>query len=292
MGPRLLLGWATAIVIWWGFAFWPAGDSTSWLAVAQSACFGSLPGGLPATQGWIMLTLAPLMLLAVIVTVYGVEIRAAWPRLWRTGGWRLAAVVLTVTFSVEAVWAAARVEADVRRRSVSFSATLEGPLPEAYPRTRLPLPELSLVDQHGGSFANDRLRGQPSVVSFVFAHCQTLCPAIVTTIKRAALAPEFTGVRTVLITLDPWRDTPSALPAMAKAFGLSDLASLVSGDPAAVEVALDAFDVARSRDLATGEVAHVPLVVIVDAEGQVAYRFNNPPAEWIVEGVRRLRAGL
>ena len=32
--------------------------------------------------------------------------------------------------------------------------------------------------------------------------------------------------------------------------------------------------------------------MIVDGDGRVAYRFSNPPAAWIVEGVRRLRPGV
>jgi cytochrome oxidase Cu insertion factor (SCO1/SenC/PrrC family) len=72
---------------------------------------------------------------------------------------------------------------------------------------------------------------------------------------------------------------------------LPERARFLSGDPAEVCRLLDALQVARERDLRSGDVSHVPLVLLVDDQGRVAYRFSNPPAAWIVEGVRRLRRG-
>jgi hypothetical protein len=37
-----------------------------------------------------------------------------------------------------------------------------------------------------------------------------------------------------------------------------------------VEAALDAWDVPRTRDLATGEVTHPSLVYVIDAAGRIA----------------------
>lgn len=292
MGPRLLLLWALSVVIWWGFAFWPTSpDAQSWLAIAQAACFGSLPGGLPAVQGWMMLTMAPLMLLSGIGVVWGREIATTLPVLLRTPRWRAAAVLLTCAFGLETVWAVSRVESSARLNAVSFASTLTEPLPEDYPRGSSPAPAINLVDHQGRPFTLATTTGRPVVVSFVFAHCQTVCPAIVTTIKAAAARMAPGAFATVLITLDPWRDTPAALPTMATAFGLGEHAYLLSGEPETVGGVLDGFGVARERSATTGEVAHVPLVVVLDGQGQVAYQFNNPPTEWVVEGVRRLQSG-
>jgi hypothetical protein len=54
---------------------------------------------------------------------------------------------------------------------------------------------------------------------------------------------------------------------------------------------LDGFSVARDRSESTGDVAHAPLVVVLDGEGRIAYQFNNPPADWVVESVRRVQSG-
>ncbi len=48
---------------------------------------------------------------------------------------------------------------------------------------------------------------------------------------------------------------------------------------------------ARERDLRTGDVSHVPLVMVLDDEGRIVYRFLNPSVEWIVEAVRRVERG-
>jgi protein SCO1/2 len=290
-GAALLLLWALAVVSWWGFAFFPTppGDD-SWIALAQSACFGSVPGGLPAVQGWMMLTLAPLLMLVALVTAFHGDLRAALPQVARSPAWRLAALALASAFAVEAGWAVTRVARENRIASVSFAPRDIGPLPERYPRTAVVVPAFRLVDQRGRAFDAAMLKGRPTVLSFVFAHCQTVCPILAHNLVAAARRMEPGAAQMALVTLDPWRDTPAALPALAERFALPADAHLLSGDPADVCRLLDTLQVARERDLRTGDVSHAPLVLIVDAEGRVAYRFNNPTVDWIVEGVRRVRA--
>ena len=68
-----------------------------------------------------------------------------------------------------------------------------------------------------------------------------------------------------------------------------DGARLLSGAPDDVCRLLDTLGVARTRDLQSGDVNHAPIVMVLDRAGRIAYTFNNPPAEWIVEAVRRCR---
>lgn len=291
-GAWLLVLWAVAVLVWWGLAFFPTppGDD-SWLASAQATCFGSLPGGLPAATGWMMLTLAPLLMLAAIVTAFRDELRTAWPSLRRARSWRALGAMLAVLGALEIGLAGLRVERASRIAGVSFSSAITEPLPADYPRTSDPVPAFALVDQHGGPFDAATLSGSPTVLSFVFAHCGTVCPALERTLAEASrtLGGE---ARIVLVTLDPWRDTPATLASAVAASPLPADARFLSGDPDEVCRLLDAMQVARERDLRTGDVSHVPLVMIVDGDGRVAYRFSNPPAAWIVEGVRRLRPGV
>jgi len=287
---RLLVLWAAAVAVWWGFAFWPtpAGD-TSWIAAAQGACFGSVPGGLPATEGWMMLTLAPLLMLACLVTAFHGDLADSLPALLRRPAWRAALVVLAVVFAVEGAWAALRV-ADARRFAVAYSPRIGEPMPAEYPRADIPVAPFRLVDQDGQPFASAMLTGRPAVLSFVFAHCTSVCPALARTLRNATdtLGPGRTQL--ALITLDPWRDTPAALPEVARRWSLPAGTHLLSGPPDDVCRALDDLDVARERDLRSGDVSHVPLVLVIDRRGRIAYRFVNPPASWIVEAVRRVEA--
>jgi cytochrome oxidase Cu insertion factor (SCO1/SenC/PrrC family) len=287
----LLVLWCVAVLLWWGFAFLPAppGDD-SWLAAAQAACFGSLPGGLPAVQGWLMLTLAPLLLLATLLAAFHHDLRMSLPELRGSGGWRALALVLACLAAAEAGFAAMRIDRAMRIASISFSPAPTEPLPEGYPRTAEPIPPFTLIDQHGVAFTSSALRGRPTVMSFVFAHCRTVCPALLTTLGTAsrALGPD---AAIVIVTLDPWRDTPAALATLAGSSPLPADARWLSGDPDRVCRVLDQLQVARERDLRNGDVTHVPLVFVLDDEGRIAYRFNNPPAEWVVESVRRVQQG-
>ena len=291
LGARLLVLWAVAVLVWWGFAFFPTppGDD-SWIAVAQAACFGSLPGGLPAVQGWMMLTLAPLMLLVTLLAAFHADLRQVLPLLRRSRAWRGLALLLAVCGVVEVGFAAARVERAARIAAVSFAPTPREALPDDYPRAADPVPPFSLVDQRGGVTDESWFHGAPTVVSFVFAHCQTVCPVLLQTLALAAseLGPD---TRLCVVTLDPWRDTPGTLAGVTASWPLPPGARLLSGEPDAVAGWLDRMGVARERDLRTGDVSHVPLVLVLDAEGRIAYRFQNPPADWIVEGVRRVRRG-
>jgi len=288
-GAVLLVVWLVAMVLWWGFAFVPGNAAPdSWIAAARAACFGSTPDGLPAGYGWMLLVGAPLMLFGVMCVAFGEELRGGWQLLSRSTAWRLVAIVLATTFVAEVGWAAIQVDRAFRVSRVSFEPLVSEGLPPHYPRLAQALPEFDLVDQTGAPFDQTMLRGTPTVVSFVFAHCQTVCPVLAQNTKKAIARIGEDRVRLVLVTLDPWRDTPAALASLAEHWGLPGNARLLSGDPERVGALLDAFDVARERNETNGDVVHPPLVYLVDGEGRVAYRFNNPPVDWIVEGVSRL----
>lgn len=129
------------------------------------------------------------------------------------------------------------------------------------------------------------------MLTFAYAHCETMCPVIVQTVRRAAetLGPE--AASTVVVTLDPWRDTPRSLPGLHESWHLDRLrdAQVLSGPVTAVTAVHEDYNVGAVRDTSNGEISHPALVYVLDARGRIAYRFNNPPAAWIVDAVRRLR---
>jgi len=181
----------------------------------------------------------------------------------------------------------------IGRRSsgiASAHGTESNAFPADYPRGVTPCPEFQLVDQTGAAFDPSRLRGGPAIVVFVFSHCQAICPGLVHEVREAIQALGSDPVQLVMITIDPERDTPDTLPQIAKDWQLGPEEWLLSGPSTQVERLLDSFDVARERD-ANGQVAHPPLVVVLDPEGRQAYRLNAPSAGWIVEAVRRSRKG-
>jgi len=95
----------------------------------------------------------------------------------------------------------------------------------------------------------------------------------------------------VIITLDPWRDTPSTLARMTETMKLPANAHILSGPVEAVNKTLDDYAVARQRDEKTGDVVHPAMTYIIDGEGRIAYTFSNAPSSWLAEAVRRIRNG-
>jgi protein SCO1/2 len=285
------LGWLAATTLWWALALAPLPVPPEWLDRARAVCFGSAPGGLPDSWGWMLLALGPLSLLAFLVAVWHRDL-AAWSR-------RLSASAAGIAFLASLAappllamfWLADRVEA--RERGLSASTALaadEGDrLPAAYPRASDPAPAIELVDQRGENFSSSEFAGRPALVTFAYAHCQTVCPGLVYAVRGAA---EQLGDRAtpVVITLDPWRDTPSSLPALARAWGFdrSPGLRLLSGEIEEVLAVQHGYGMQPSRDAATGEIGHPGLVFVLDPEGRIAYRFLNPPASWLVDAVGRL----
>jgi len=160
-------------------------------------------------------------------------------------------------------------------------------MPADYPRQARVLPAFHLVDERGEPLDTGAPAGRPTILSFVFAHCRVMCPTLVEDTRRAAerLGPE--RVRLLWVTLDPERDTPDSLAGMAEAWRLPEGGHVLSGDPAEVGRMLDTLGVARMPDEAN-DFVHPPLVFVLDDAGRLAYTFNGPPVDWIVEGVERV----
>jgi cytochrome oxidase Cu insertion factor (SCO1/SenC/PrrC family) len=128
------------------------------------------------------------------------------------------------------------------------------------------------------------------VVTFVFGHCQTLCPLVVTSVVRAL--PDPAAGRALLVTLDPWRDTPGTLPGVARRWALPPGVHLLSSRSAEEVLAVvRAYGVPFERSETSGDIVHPGLVYLIDAQGRLAYTFSNPSPAWIREGLRRLGGG-
>lgn len=282
------LAWFAIAAGWWALAFAPLPMPDAWLAAARSVCFGSLPDGLPATWGWMLLWLAPTAVLAFLVAVWGRPLGSALATLARRGPGIVLLVALAGTLVVGLFRVGDRVAA-ARRAAATPEAATE-PLPEAYPRTADPAPPLSLVDQTGAPFDLASTRGRPVFVTFAFGHCATVCPLLVGALREARASYPGPPPPAVVVTLDPWRDTPRALPGLARAWdldaGRGEL--LLSGLPADVVAAAEAWEVGFDRDEKTGQITHAGLVLVLDAEGRIAYRFLGPPAHWLVTAASRL----
>jgi cytochrome oxidase Cu insertion factor (SCO1/SenC/PrrC family) len=269
-GILLLAACLLVTAAWWALALAPVQDPPPWLAVARSVCFGSTPSGLPDTYGWLVLTLAPGSMLVGIFGVWGRDI---------------ASVVL---LAAGTVWAAARVAEGLAIANTSYEPLASASMPDNYPRLDLEPPAFRLVDQDGEIYTPEKLRGHVTLVTFAFAHCQTICPVIVTTLRNTVARMGSAAPQLLVVTLDPWRDTPSRLAQMHGDWALPAGAHILSGEIGDVTAALDGFNVPWQRNENDGDVVHPPLIYVIDANGRIAYGFNNPSVDWLIDASTRL----
>lgn len=176
------------------------------------------------------------------------------------------------------------------------AATGELPFPAERLRTSFAAPSLSLVDQDGQPVSLEALRGRVIMVTGVYSTCGYTCPMIMAQAKAAvsALSPaEREQVTVVAVTLDPQHDTPEQLRKMAEAQHVTaPLYRLSTGEPAAVERALDDLQIARERDPKTGVIDHANLFLLVDKRGKIAYRLTlgGRQERWLTQALRVLVA--
>jgi len=277
-----LLGVSAA---WWALALWPAGDAPpDWLTRARWVCFNAASDGLPDASGWMLLIGQPLGMLAVLMVVWGDQVRAGMRAAQRSRAGFAAVTACALLL------AGGLVASGVRVIGVAAAgpAALDAALPDTYPRLDRTAPAISLVDQRGERLSVESLRGRPALVTFAFGNCTTVCPAIVEQVVAAqqrlkdrardgqidaAAVP-----RVVIVSLDPWRDTPSRLAHLGSHWNLDDDAYVVTGAVDEVEAVLDGWNVARDRDPDTGDLTHASLVYILDARGAIAFAARGDTA--------------
>lgn len=131
--------------------------------------------------------------------------------------------------------------------------------------------DASLTDQDGRGFRLDSLRGEPVLVTMFYTSCKYVCPLIVDSARGVdhALGPDRrAGLRVLLVSMDPARDTPAALRAVVDQRRLDVprwlLARTSPDDVRRLAAALGV----RYRALADGEFNHTSLLVLLDRDGR------------------------
>lgn len=281
---------------WWALALWPTpGAPPPWLARARWVCFNVGPSGLPDAAGWLQLVGEPAGLVAVLWVGWRGALRRGLRELFARRWGRAFFAVCALSIGVGLAAAVARVVTGAPFDETAGAALAAELPPATYPRQDRPAPELGLVDQRGDVLALSRLRGRPALVTFAFGHCETVCPSLVREVRAAQQlvrergAPEQRVPRIAVVTLDPWRDPPARLPALAKSWGLDagEQSFVLSGAVDDVNALLDRWQVPRARNETNGQLDHPALVYVVDGEGRIAYA-STGGSEALAELVSRL----
>ncbi|MCC6244222.1 MAG: SCO family protein [Gemmatimonadaceae bacterium] len=256
---------------WWALALWPAGTvEPEWLARTRAVCFGSMPGGLPDVGGWIVLIGEPLGMLGVLLAVWGKSLVEDLRRMFADWRWRpvMAALMFATVFG--AVKSGQRV-AELFGLGVSPVYSQSG----APVAVDIDITSHQLIDQFGRRTSLADFHGQPVILTFAFGHCTTVCPVVVHDVRSARAAANRADVPMVVITLDPWRDTPEHLAMIAAAWELGPADRVLSGSVKEVERALDGLGVQRRRDERTGDIEHMSVVMATDTRGHVVRRVDG-----------------
>jgi protein SCO1/2 len=277
---------------WWALALWPASGDPEWLARARAVCFNAGSDGMPDASGWLLLIGQPIGMLAFLLIVWPRSVYGALAGLAAKPAGRVVLAAAVALVVAGAIGVSLRV-ADAAENALP--ALLADPRsPDQIPRLDRPASGLGLVNQRGEMVELADLAGRPAIVTFAFGHCSDICPAVVTGVRAARdRAAESRGhgatrLPIVVVTLDPWRDTPARLPELAARWELGAGDHLLSGPVGRVEAVLDGWNVARQRNPATGDVAHTALVLLLDGEGRIAYGTVAAGPETLAELIERI----
>lgn len=130
---------------------------------------------------------------------------------------------------------------------------------------------ISLVDQTGARITEADLKGSHTLVFFGFTYCPDICPMTLFTIGQAIeqLPDDIAPPRTVLISVDPERDTPEALSIYLSNDAFPAGALGLTGTPEEIKAAADVFRAGFQRvntpeSLADYTMDHTSLVYLMD----------------------------
>jgi protein SCO1/2 len=147
--------------------------------------------------------------------------------------------------------------------------------PSLYPMS------MTLVDQTGARVGFDAFRGHPVVVSMFYASCPAACPLLVSRMKQidhALPAAARADARYLLVSFDPAHDTPSVLAATAAAHQVDARWRFATGSDDDVQRLAGALDIAYAR-LAGGGFTHASVLTVLDGQGRVVARTDDPDSD-------------
>jgi cytochrome oxidase Cu insertion factor (SCO1/SenC/PrrC family) len=290
-GPfYLLVIWIISTMSIWALAFYqPETVDKNWLARAQYVCFGTMEDGLPNAGGWLLLTLAPLFFLVSAFVAMGRELNESFYSFLDLKHGKFLAILVLILFVAEASWATGQIAKRLEIKNADYKPKENNRLPENYPQTSDPAHEFELINQNGENISLASLSGKIVILTFAFAHCKTVCPAIINTTTSALSKFPKDKVELLIITLDPWRDTPSSLPSLAKKWHLTSNAQILSGEIEDVNSVIEKYNVYAERNTKDGDITHPPIVYVIAPGNKLAYVFNNPTVGWLTDAAGRIK---
>jgi protein SCO1/2 len=153
--------------------------------------------------------------------------------------------------------------------------------PALLPKTGPSLYELdiTLTDQDGRTLKLDAFAGQPVAITMFYASCPMACPLLISDLKNAIRrsSPETQSeLGVLLVTLDPERDSQSALKDLAARHkkDLPNWRFTRTSEASTRELA--AVLGIKYKKLEGGAIRHTSLISVLDGRGVVRHRAQSP----------------
>lgn len=155
--------------------------------------------------------------------------------------------------------------------------------------------QAQLTDSQGNPLAFADAAGHVRLATLFYASCGYVCPMLIEQVRRIEGRldeAERARLRVLLITVDPERDTPEALAALAERRKLDTtrwtLAQPASADLRKLAAVLDV----QYRELDDGEFNHSSVITLLDPQGRVLARSSDLGGEPDAGFVETLRKAL
>lgn len=141
---------------------------------------------------------------------------------------------------------------------------------------------IRLIDETGAEVTEADFTGAPAMVFFGFTYCPDVCPLSLLTLEQAynQLPDGVTPPKTILISIDPERDTPEALAQYIATDAFPDDITGLTGSPEAIRAAADVFIADYQRietpeSLAQYTMDHTSLLYLMDENWELATFFTH-----------------
>lgn len=139
-----------------------------------------------------------------------------------------------------------------------------------------------LVDHTGAAVTEETFKGRHSLVFFGFTYCPDICPTTLVTIDRALqrLPDDMERPRTVLISVDPERDTPDAMAEYIQTPVFPDDITGLTGSVDAISAVAAAFSagftkVETPESLADYTMDHSTIIYLMDENWSLKTFFTH-----------------
>jgi protein SCO1/2 len=150
-------------------------------------------------------------------------------------------------------------------------------------RPAKPAPVLALRNYTGRPVSLSALRGKAVLVTFVYTHCPDVCPLIISSLAAAErqLGPQSRRLQILAVTVDPRRDTPSAIRAFLAARDATGRLDYLLGTHRQLERTWKRWDVAVQEGTNKLTNGHSAVIYGISASGRMAvvYPSNVTPAQ-------------